>query len=83
MLLMGFWSVGGDGDGLALVFATMMTGHPVTFMEKLHDRWREPDLYLLLYKCVRNAIVDLVHLDVVVNVDAGFTPNGKLIGLCR
>lgn len=60
-----------------------MTGHPLAFLESFDDTGGEPDMEFLAHQPERNAVVVLVGLDVIVDVDDGQFPLGVLVRLLR
>lgn len=58
-------------------------GDAPAFVEDLHDVRGETHLNLGVQQPVRNRVVVTVHLDVIVEADAGLLPLGVLVGLGR
>ena len=58
-----------------------MGGHPDAVMEEFHRFLRPTDVYLFTNECPGYAVEMFVELDVIIDVDTGLLPTGKLIGL--
>ncbi|MET4519046.1 hypothetical protein ABIB81_008400 [Bradyrhizobium sp. I1.7.5] len=57
-----------------------MRGNPLALVEDLDGTGGEPHLDLGTREAMRNAVVMLLHLDVVVEADVADTPLGEHVG---
>ena len=60
---------------------THMNRHTAAFVQNLHRPSRQAHIDIFVHQRIRNAVEVVVCLDVVINVDLGFSPLGKLIAL--
>jgi len=60
-----------------------VAGHAVATEEHFHGPQGQADLDLLADKAVGDAVVVVVHLDVVVDVHPGLIPLGELVASAR
>jgi hypothetical protein len=60
-----------------------MGGDSTALEEDLHRGIRKPNIELFMDQLVRNAVVVVVHFDVIVDIDPGALPFGIDIGLNR
>ncbi|MCP1838648.1 hypothetical protein ACVIHI_008425 [Bradyrhizobium sp. USDA 4524] len=69
------------GGVLVIAAHALMRGNPLALVEDLDSAGGEPHLDLGTSEAMRNAVVMLLHLDVVVEVDAPDTPLREHVGL--
>jgi hypothetical protein len=62
---------------------TGMGGYPLTFVKGLHGGGGEPDIELFSQQLIRDAVVVMVHLDVVVDINLRLEPLGVFVGTLR
>jgi hypothetical protein len=60
-----------------------MRGDSTTLEENLHRGIRETNIELFMDQRVRNAVVVMIHLDVIIDIDPGCFPFGIKIGVNR
>ena len=58
-----------------------MTGHPLAFLEDFHGVGAKPDIEFFSHEAERDAVVMVLDLDVVVDIDGGQFPLGILVRL--
>ena len=63
--------------------ASDMAGHPLALSEDLHGMGGKPDLEFLALQLMGHAVVVIVDIDVVVDVDGGDLPLGVFVGFLR
>jgi len=56
-----------------------MAGHPSIPKQDLHGAFGESHIYLLFYKLIGYAVVVVVDLDMIVDIDPGLFPFGILV----
>ena len=71
------------GGRPALHVTSPVGRHPLFPNEYLHRPIGQPDIHLLMYEPVRDAVEVVVDLDVVINVHLGLEPRRKLVTLLR
>ncbi|MGY2922931.1 hypothetical protein ACVWYP_008561 [Bradyrhizobium sp. USDA 3262] len=71
------------GGVLVIAAHALMRGDPLALVEDLHGAGSEPHLDLGAGEAMGNAIVMLLHLDVVIETDTADTPLGEHVGGCR
>jgi hypothetical protein len=60
-----------------------VAGHPAVFQEDFDGSGRQSHIHPFFNQLIREAIVVAIDLHMVVNIDPGFFPFGKLIGQIR
>lgn len=60
-----------------------MRSHPLSLVKSLHGGGGEPDIKLLFQQLTRDAVVVMVHLDVIVDINLCLEPLGLLVGTLR
>jgi hypothetical protein len=83
MLLVGSWTMFGDGYSVPMTTRTQMRSHALALMEKLDCGGRRANFYQLLYEVVRHAVVVGVERNVVVDVDPCAGPLAEIEPLGR
>jgi len=56
-----------------------MDSHPFAFIKAFHGIGGYPDVELLLHKLVRHTVIMPIDFHMIINMDRGFFPLGKLI----
>jgi hypothetical protein len=79
--LVGFGHVLAQGGMSSLAITSRVRGHSAALEEDFHGGSREPDIELFMDQLVRNAVVVVVHLDVIIDVDPGTLPVRIDIGM--
>jgi hypothetical protein len=74
---MGLGHVLGDGGGFAGAIAPEMGGDSSALEEDLHRGLSEPHLHLLMNELIGNAVVMVIHLDMVIDIDLDAFPFSK------
>jgi hypothetical protein len=77
--LMGFWPMGTDGRIATFLMASWVTGHPASLMKDLHRPTSHSEFDSLVDQLIGDAIVVLIGLNVVVDIDTGLFPLGKFV----
>src|SRR4030042_5240573 len=67
----------------SLAITSWVRGDSASLEEDLHGGIRKPDIELFMDQLVRDAVVVMVHLDVIVDIDPGALPFGIDIGMNR
>ncbi len=83
VLLMRFRPVFGQGGIASPTVASAMSGNPMPFEKDLSRGPRETNIHLFMDELIGNAVVVVIDLDVIIDIDPGFLPVGKDIGLSR
>jgi hypothetical protein len=83
MLLVGSWTMFGNGYGVPMTTRSRMRSHAVALMEKLDGRGRRAYFHQFLHQVVRHAVIVSVERDVVVDVDPCTRPLAEIEPLGR
>ena len=83
MLLVGSWTMFGDGYRVSMTARTQMRSYSLAFMEKLDGCGRRAHFHQFLHQIVRHAVVVGVEGDVVINVDPRARPLAEIEPLGR
>ena len=68
------------GDKTTVHVGAHMAGHALPPVKDLHHRLAQSHLHLPASELIGHGVEGALHLDVVVDVDAGPLPEGELIG---
>jgi hypothetical protein len=60
-----------------------MAGHPSIPEQDLYGAFRESHIHLLFYELIGYAVVVVIDLDMIVDIDPGLFPFGILVRLLR